>query len=186
MKLQTGSMLGLVLQAHLTGKLIFLFLLLVSAAALTAALFVAIVCYTRRKKGGSGYDDQHFAQLCVQALAQAPADKALAAESAVADATSQLEQIVHFLMALAEIAPLAGLLGTVGGLISAFAALGSTKVASLSALAPGIAEALVTTFAGLLATLIALIGYHTATLFLRRYQDHLGSYAQLLLQRLAP
>ena len=67
---------------------------------------------------------------------------------------------VSILSVTAAVAPLVGLFGTVSGLIQAFIAIGQTKTADIAAIAPGIAEALVTTFAGLVVAIPALILYH--------------------------
>src|SRR5256886_16585370 len=61
-----------------------------------------------------------------------------------------------------------GLFGTVWGIIDAFSGLGSAGAASLRAVAPGIAEALVTTAAGLFAAIPAVIFYNH---FLQKIRD---------------
>jgi biopolymer transport protein ExbB/TolQ len=84
------------------------------------------------------------------------------------DALNQsLQEVMHheheyvsILAVTAAVAPLVGLFGTVSGLIQAFIAIGQTKSADIAAIAPGIAEALLTTFAGLVAAIPALILYH--------------------------
>jgi biopolymer transport protein TolQ len=53
-----------------------------------------------------------------------------------------------------------GLFGTVWGIIDAFHGLGSAGTASLRSVAPGIAEALITTAAGLFAAIPAVIAYN--------------------------
>ncbi len=64
--------------------------------------------------------------------------------------------------------PFIGLFGTVWGIIDAFSGLGSAGAASLRAVAPGIAEALVTTAAGLGAAIPAVIFYNH---FLQNIRD---------------
>ncbi len=64
--------------------------------------------------------------------------------------------------------PFIGLFGTVWGIIDAFSGLGSAGAASLRAVAPGIAEALVTTAAGLGAAIPAVIFYNH---FLQKIRD---------------
>jgi biopolymer transport protein TolQ len=58
------------------------------------------------------------------------------------------------------VTPFIGLLGTVAGIISAFEGLGFEKTASIQAVAPGIADALFTTAAGLFAAIPAVIAYN--------------------------
>lgn len=60
----------------------------------------------------------------------------------------------------ATIAPLLGLLGTVWGLVHAFMNIAMTQSADIAAVAPGIAEALITTIAGLLVAIPALVMYN--------------------------
>lgn len=69
-------------------------------------------------------------------------------------------EYVSFISVSAAIAPLVGLFGTITGLIQAFIVIGHEKSANISAIAPGIAEALVTTFAGLVVAIPALVLYH--------------------------
>lgn len=61
------------------------------------------------------------------------------------------------LVTVAAIAPLLGLFGTVWGLIHSFMGISQTRVADIAAIAPGIAEALITTLAGLVVAIPVLI-----------------------------
>jgi biopolymer transport protein ExbB len=73
----------------------------------------------------------------------------------------RMERYLSALGTIANIAPLLGLLGTVTGNIKAFAVLGDMKsVGDPSILAPGIAEALFTTVAGILVSVPALAFYN--------------------------
>jgi hypothetical protein len=63
------------------------------------------------------------------------------------------------LAVLASITPFVGLLGTVWGIMSSFAAIAAAKDTSLAVVAPGIAEALATTAFGLFAAIPASIGF---------------------------
>lgn len=64
---------------------------------------------------------------------------------------------IYFLIAAGS-APLVGLLGTVWGVIHAF--MGMSSGGDLAAVAPGIAEALITTLAGLFVAIPSLVFYH--------------------------
>jgi biopolymer transport protein ExbB/TolQ len=70
------------------------------------------------------------------------------------------KSIAIFFSVAAAAAPLIGLLGTVWGIIDAFMGMAVGGSGDLSSVAPGIAEALITTFAGLLVAIPALIFYH--------------------------
>ena len=59
-----------------------------------------------------------------------------------------------------NITPFIGLLGTVLGIIDAFREIGVQGTASIAAVAPGVAEALVATAAGLFAAIPAVIAYN--------------------------
>ena len=77
----------------------------------------------------------------------------------------ELERSLGLLATTAGATPFIGLFGTVWGIMNAFRGIGVTSNASIQAYAPGIAEALIATAAGLLAAIPALIGYNH---FLRR------------------
>ena len=85
-------------------------------------------------------------------------DRALLRASAVE--INKLEHWVPFLATTASITPFIGLFGTVWGILIAFAAIAQTGSTNLSSVAPGIAEALVTTAAGLLAAIPAVLFYN--------------------------
>jgi biopolymer transport protein TolQ len=73
---------------------------------------------------------------------------------------TDLERSLGFLATTASATPFIGLFGTVWGIMNAFRGIGVTGTASLAAYAPGIAEALVATAAGLAAAIPAVIGYN--------------------------
>ncbi len=84
---------------------------------------------------------------------------------------SILERNMSWLATTGSVTPFIGLLGTVVGIIKAFEGLGLEKTASIQAVAPGIAEALVATAAGLFAAIPAVIGYNQ---FLNRIKNIAG------------
>jgi biopolymer transport protein TolQ len=65
-----------------------------------------------------------------------------------------------FLATTAAASPFIGLFGTVWGIMVAFNDIGATGSTSIVAVAPGIAEALINTAAGLAAAIPALVGYN--------------------------
>ena len=71
-----------------------------------------------------------------------------------------LEKNVSYLSSVANIETLLGLLGTVTGMIRSFISLRLSGVADPAVLAGGIAEALITTAAGLLIAIPSLIAFH--------------------------
>ncbi len=76
------------------------------------------------------------------------------------DQISRQETYLPFLATTGNITPFVGLLGTVLGIIDAFAEIGKQGTASISAVAPGVAEALVATAAGLFTAIPAVIAYN--------------------------
>ncbi|GMQ97242.1 MAG: MotA/TolQ/ExbB proton channel family protein [Gammaproteobacteria bacterium] len=71
----------------------------------------------------------------------------------------ELERFLNSLGTIAAITPLLGLLGTVLGMIKVFAAITESGVGNPQALASGISEALITTAAGLIIAIPALLFY---------------------------
>ena len=76
---------------------------------------------------------------------------------------TKLERHVPLLATTASITPFIGLFGTVWGIIIAFQGIGETGSTNLAAVAPGIAEALVATLAGLFAAIPAVYFYNHLT-----------------------
>lgn len=74
-----------------------------------------------------------------------------------------LEAHLAFLASVGSVAPYIGLLGTVWGIMNAFRGLANVSSASLSLVAPGIAEALVATAIGLFAAIPAVVAYNRFT-----------------------
>ncbi|HWW86899.1 MAG TPA: MotA/TolQ/ExbB proton channel family protein [Vicinamibacterales bacterium] len=85
-------------------------------------------------------------------------DRALTRASVVE--VNKLEKRIPFLATTASISPFIGLFGTVWGIISAFEGIGQTGSTNLGVVAPGIAEALVATLAGLFAAIPAVYFYN--------------------------
>ena len=104
-----------------------------------------------------------IARVLKAALTRLPYGRA-AVEAAFQEATleeeQQLTKGLRSLGTIAQIAPLLGLLGTVTGMIIAFSEISQQGTGNPAALADGIGQALVTTAAGLIVAIPALIGYN--------------------------
>jgi len=74
--------------------------------------------------------------------------------------TDRLEKYLTFLATTGAITPFIGLFGTVWGIMNSFMGIGRVGAASLAVVAPGIAEALIATAAGLAAAIPAVIAYN--------------------------
>lgn len=81
-------------------------------------------------------------------------------QQAVTAERARLERGVNFLATTGSSAPFIGLFGTVWGIMESFRQIGVMKSASLAVVAPGIAEALIATAAGLAAAIPAVIFYN--------------------------
>jgi biopolymer transport protein TolQ len=76
---------------------------------------------------------------------------------------NKLENRVGFLATTASITPYIGLFGTVWGIMGSFQGIGATGSTNLAVVAPGIAEALIATAAGLFAAIPAVYFYNHVT-----------------------
>lgn len=98
---------------------------------------------------------------------------------------SRLESYLPFLATTGNITPFIGLLGTVLGIIDAFREIGAQGTASISAVAPGVAEALVATAAGLFTAIPAVIAYNYFLSRIRRTAFRLDTVSIELLTSLS-
>jgi biopolymer transport protein TolQ len=100
------------------------------------------------------------------------------------NAVNTLERRMTWLATIASSSPFVGLFGTVMGVVDAFAGLGSAGSGTLHAVAPGIAEALVTTAAGLFVAVPALIAYNQLTARIRMFASAIDDFSRELLNSL--
>lgn len=105
-------------------------------------------------------------------------------DKTVAEEMGKLERYVVFLATTANSAPFLGLLGTVVGVMDSFWSIGERGSASLTVVAPGIAEALLATIVGLAAAIPAVIGYNWANNKLKYIHDQANNFSLELLARL--
>jgi biopolymer transport protein TolQ len=83
-----------------------------------------------------------------------------ALERATAQEVTKLERWLFFLGTTGSVTPFIGLFGTVWGVMTAFSGIGAKGSASIAVVAPGIAEALIVTAAGLFTAIPAVIAYN--------------------------
>lgn len=79
---------------------------------------------------------------------------------AISEQEVQLEKGLQFLATVGSVSPYIGLFGTVWGIMNSFLGLSQVQQATLSTVAPGIAEALIATAIGLFAAIPAVIAYN--------------------------
>ncbi len=95
------------------------------------------------------------------------------------------EALLPFLATTGNTTPFIGLLGTVMGIINAFQEIGVQGTASIGAVAPGVAEALVATAAGLFTAIPAVIAYNYFLSRIRKAAFRLEAFTTELLSALA-
>ena len=104
-----------------------------------------------------------------------------AAQTASSEALTLMERRMTWLATIAQVGPFVGLFGTVMGIIDAFHGLGTAGAATLRAVAPGISEALITTAAGLIVAVPAVMGYNQLTGRLREFGARMDDFGRELL-----
>lgn len=97
---------------------------------------------------------------------------------------NRMESRLSFLATTGSVATLIGLFGTVWGILVTFQSIATQQSASLATVAPGISAALVTTVAGLLTAVPALVGYNFFLRRIRRISVEVDCYVSLFLTRL--
>jgi len=102
----------------------------------------------------------------------------------------RLESNLSFLASVGSVSPYVGLLGTVWGIMHAFRGLANVAQATLAAVAPGIAEALVATAIGLFAAIPAVIAYnrfsHDVDRLAVRFESFMEEFSNILQRQPVP
>lgn len=104
-----------------------------------------------------------------------------AMEREVADQILQLEDKIGLLGTAVSVSPFFGLFGTVWGVMMAFCSVASQGRADISALAPGVSGALLTTVVGLLVAIPSLIGYNLLTITIRKITVYMDNFVEEVL-----
>jgi biopolymer transport protein TolQ len=92
---------------------------------------------------------------------------------------------LQWLAVIATVSPLLGLLGTVLGVMNSFIGVASAGSANISAVAPGIAEALITTVAGLVVAIPAAMAYSYFAGRLQLFMSELEGFSSEFIGTLA-
>ncbi len=100
-----------------------------------------------------------------------------ALRKAITSESLRLEKKVPTLATIASVSPFIGLFGTVWGIMNSFMGLSQAGAATLQKVAPGIAEALVTTAVGLAAAIPAVIAYNQYLIRMRHLRVEMDSFA---------
>lgn len=105
-------------------------------------------------------------------------------ESAFMALIAPLDKGVFFLAMISSIAPFLGLLGTVWGIMNSFFEIGNQGSASLPVVAPGIAEALITTIVGLAVAIPSLFFYNYFNHRAEKIENQMDEFKELVIVRL--
>ncbi|MBI3851323.1 MAG: MotA/TolQ/ExbB proton channel family protein [Verrucomicrobia bacterium] len=105
-------------------------------------------------------------------------------ENTVAQESLKLESGLILLAIAVSGAPFLGLLGTVWGVMSTFGHIAQQGSATMAAMAPGVAAALITTVAGLLVAIPSMFGYNWLVHNLRVMTVELDNFAQELVSKI--
>ncbi len=109
----------------------------------------------------------------------------LVLEKAEAEERDELSYGLTWLAIIGSISPLLGLMGTVIGIMNAFLGITRTGSANIGAVAPGVAEALVTTVVGLAVAIPAVIAYNHFTARLNLVSGELEGFSSEFIGTLA-
>jgi biopolymer transport protein ExbB/TolQ len=126
---------------------------------------------------GEGNTD-HFARAITTKISPSSfeAVKVVLEEAASAQAMSLEKGMIVLSTAVAG-GPFIGLLGTVWGVMSTFAGIAAAQQASLTAMAPGVAAALIATVVGLLVAIPAMFAYNFMVTTIRHVTQELDGFA---------
>jgi biopolymer transport protein TolQ len=103
------------------------------------------------------------------------------AQTAASEAVTTLERRLTWLATIAATSPFVGLFGTVMGVVEAFHGLGTAGAATLRAVAPGMADALITTAAGLFVAVPAVVAYNQFAARVRIFAAAIDDFSRELL-----
>lgn len=178
---------GLVLQSDFVSKIVLFTLFMMSVFSWAVALYKMILLHIKKSQCQKMYEDvllcksvsdlhkvvQHYSKtlpgyVLVHVLNSAQQLKDVAGSELLSMYTGQiLDEVMHneeslmpVLSLSSAVATLLGLFGTVWGLIHSFIRISEKQSADIVTVAPGIAEALITTVAGLMVAIPALVFFH--------------------------
>jgi len=105
-------------------------------------------------------------------------------ESEASAERDRLGRLIPWLASIGSVSPLIGLLGTVLGVIDAFLGIATKGSANLTAVAPGVAQALIATAAALAVAIPATFGYNIFANRLNRFELLMDNFGTSVIARL--
>ena len=125
--------------------------------------------------------EEYSRQTGGRGLPRNPAALERAAQTAASEALTGMESRMTWLATIGSISTYIGLFGTTMGIIDAFHGLGTAGAATLRAVAPGVSEALITTAAGLVVAVPAVVGYNQFASRLREFGSRMDDFSRELI-----
>ncbi len=126
-------------------------------------------------------------EVLIRRRAESEARLEEALSEAAAEQAMIMSQRVAYIGLIAAVSPMLGLLGTVSGMIRAFATMSATSgVTDASQLAGAISEALITTYLGLIVAIPALVVHTFLKHRVMNVTLHIGEMGEQLIQTLRP
>lgn len=149
------------------------------ASPLTTIYLAGCVELAFQKTGSTDVDDTFELRVRespkISALSMNSVRSAM--ENAVGESGLRLERHLILLATAVSGSPFLGLLGTVWGVMEMFAGLARTGSATMSAIAPGVSGALLTTVTGLLVAIPAMFGYNYLVTSIRAMTIEMDNFA---------
>lgn len=136
---------------------------------------------TRKLLAGRGADSPNAAALTAREIELVKG----ACEHALDEEEIKVERGMGVIATIVALSPMLGLLGTVWGVLDAFAEMGSAGSANLATIAPSISSALVTTVVGLLIAIPGVMAYNRMTATVRDITSDMEGFADELIGRIA-
>ncbi|MBE6382624.1 MAG: MotA/TolQ/ExbB proton channel family protein [Lentisphaerae bacterium] len=106
-------------------------------------------------------------------------------EHALQEEELKIEKGMGIIQTVVSMAPMLGLLGTVWGVLDAFADMGAAQSANLATIAPSISSALVTTVVGLIVAIIGVVFFNHMNGIIRALSSDMEGFADELTGRIA-
>ncbi len=136
---------------------------------------------TRTMLAGRGAGSQNAAALTAREIELVKG----ACEHALDEEEIRVERGMGAVATIVALSPMLGLLGTVWGVLDAFAEMGSAGSANLATIAPSISSALVTTVVGLLIAIPGVMAYNNISATVRDITSDMEGFADELIGRIA-
>ncbi|MBQ9089388.1 MAG: MotA/TolQ/ExbB proton channel family protein [Lentisphaeria bacterium] len=147
------------------------------AAIYSAGMEKLLDFYAMEAEKSGEYSPRGVPKVCKLSDAQYNAVEAVL-EREVSSQLKELETRIGLLATMVSLSPFCGLFGTVWGVMMAFCGIAAAGKADFMALAPGVAGALLTTVAGLVVAIPALIGYNWLTAVIRQLTVQMDNFTE--------